>query len=349
MPKAGQTTIAISTGTIFRVLLIGLALWFLWYVKEIVVILVLALMLSALIDPAVGWLNRHKIPRALGVLGIYAILFAVVSSAVILIIPPFVEQLSQLLSSLSTAIASLGDQVNRVVALGERYGIAEDIQASLETLRVQAAGLVGNVFATITSLVGGMAAFVIILVLAFYIVVEEDAWKRLFRRLAPDEYQPYLSQLFSKMQTKIGLWLRGQLILMLVVGVASYLGLLLLGVPYALVLGLLAGLLEIIPYAGPTLSAIPALVIAFGESPFKAAMVLILFIIIQQIENHILIPKVMQKVTGLNPIVSIVALLVGFKLAGIPGAALSIPLATMISVFVYDVLGDPERETAISD
>ncbi len=343
MPRAIPQSISISTGTIFRVLVIALAVGFLWYIKEIVIMLLLALMLSALIEPAVSWLHRRKIPRPLGVITIYVILFSILSTSLILIIPPFVSQFHELLNNFSGAAGNVSEQVNRLIAFGEQYGIQESINASIDQLREQAGSLLTGLFATVTGIIGGVAAFFIVLVLAFYIVVEEDAWKRIFRRLSPDEYQPYLTQLFNKMQEKIGQWLRGQLLLMIVIAVCAYLGLTILGVPYALVLALLAGLLEVIPYAGPTLSAIPAIVIAFGESPVKAVMVLLLYIIIQQVENHILIPKVMQKVTGLNPIVSIVALLIGFKLGGIAGAALAIPVATMTSVFVYDVIRNQEK------
>jgi predicted PurR-regulated permease PerM len=122
-----------------------------------------------------------------------------------------------------------------------------------------------------------------------------------------------------------------------VIGAAVYIGLLILGVPYALLLGLIAGLLEIIPYAGPILSSVPILIIAFSVSPIKGFASLVLIIAIQQIENNILVPKIMQKATGLNPIISIVAMLVGVKFGGLVGALLAIPVATMLSVAVEEL------------
>ncbi len=337
-----STVISISTGTIFKLLAIAAVLTFLWYIKEIVVMLILGVFLAALIEPAVDWLHRRKIPRAISVIGLYVIIFAVLAVSLILIIPPFVEQITGLSRNFADLSGSFSDAFSRLVAFGAQYGLSEGINASLASLQSGINGIVGGLFGAIAGVVGGIAALVIILVLAFYIVIEEDAWRRLFRRVAPDEYQPYLSQMFGKMQMKMGLWLRGQLLLMLVVGVTSFIGLLILGVPYALVLALFAGLMEMVPYAGPTLSAIPAVIIAFSDSPLKAATVFLLYVIIQQIENNVLVPKIMQKVTGLNPIVSIVALLIGFKLGGIAGAALSIPIATMGSVFVYDVFREVE-------
>lgn len=336
-----STTISISTGTIFKILAITAVIGFLWLVKEIVAMLLLAIMLAALIEPGVDWLHRRKIPRTLGVLSLYVVIFSFLAVTFILLIPPFVDQVTQLSANFGDVSTSVSTWVGKAIAIGNQYGLAEGVQSSLQSLQGAVNTIVGNLFSTISGIVGTVTATVLILVLAFYMVIEEDAWRRVFRRMAPDEYQPYLTQMFGKMQTKMGMWLRGQLLLMLVIAIATFIGLSILGVPYALVLALFAGLMEMVPYAGPAISAIPMVMVGFSDSPLKALMVGLLCVIIQQIENNVLVPKIMQKVTGLNPIVSIVALLIGFKLGGVPGAALSIPLATMGSVFVYDVF----RET----
>ena len=143
---------------------------------------------------------------------------------------------------------------------------------------------------------------------------------------------------FNRMQKKLGLWLRGQLILCLVIFILTYIGLLILGVKYALIIAVIAGLTEFIPYLGPVLGAIPAVFIAFTQSPTLALFTAILYIIIQQIENNFLVPKIMQKAVGLNPIVSIVAIMIGFSVGGVVGALLSIPVATAGTVLVEDML-----------
>lgn len=164
--------------------------------------------------------------------------------------------------------------------------------------------------------------------------------RKYFRSLAPIEYQPYVAHLMKKMSHKMGEWLRGQIILGLIVGVAVYIGLTLLGVKYALVLALIAGILEVIPYVGPIISLVPALIVGFAQSPVIGLAVIILYLIVQQLENNVLVPKVMQKVTGLNPIISILALLVGLKAGGLAGAVLSIPLAMMGVVILEDLFRD---------
>src|SRR3989339_705825 len=181
-----------------------------------------------------------------------------------------------------------------------------------------------------------LAAVFIVLVLSFYMVVDEERMRKYFRSLAPIEYQPYVAHLMKKMSRKMGEWLRGQIILGLIVGVAVYVGLTFLGVKYALVLALIAGLLEVIPYVGPIISLVPAGIIGFAQSPFVGLAVVILYLVIQQLENNVLVPKIMQKVTGLNPIISILALLVGLKAGGLAGAVLAIPLAMMGGVILED-------------
>jgi predicted PurR-regulated permease PerM len=144
-------------------------------------------------------------------------------------------------------------------------------------------------------------------------------------------------QLVNRMQDKIGLWLRGQIILSVIIFLLTYLGLSILGVKYALVLALVAGLTEFVPYLGPILAAIPAVFFAFTQDPMLAVFVIVLYYIIQLFENNFIVPQLMQKVVGLNPVVSIVVLLIGFKVGGIIGVILAIPVATAIGVFAKDI------------
>ena len=180
--------------------------------------------------------------------------------------------------------------------------------------------------------------------MAFYLVIEEDAAKRLFRHLTPKKHQAYIVGLVNRMQEKLGHWLRGQLLLMLIVGLLTYVMLLVMGVEYPLVLGVFAGFAELVPYAGPIIAAIPAIVIAFVSSPVKAVIVALLYFGIQQLENTVLTPKIMQKSVGLNPVISLMVLLIGFHAAplfGMPefvGAILAIPVTTVLSVGLRDVV-----------
>lgn len=338
-------TITVSTWSIVKVVLILIGIFFLWLLRDVVAILFMALLLAALIDPFADWFSRRKVPRGVAVLIVYILLLAAGSLVLLLIIPPLVSQVQQLIGNFAATYGEAIKSFSQFRDISAQYGLGENFQASLQALQQGISRSFSQIFSTISGFFGGLAACVIVLVLAFYMVVEEDAARRFVKNFAPEEYQPFLGVLFTKMQKRIGSWLRGQLVLGVVIGVAVYLGLTILGVPYALVLGIIAGLLEIIPYAGPLLSAIPTLIIAFSLSPFKGFMTLILLIVIQQVENNVLVPKIMQKATGLNPIVSIIALLVGLKLGGFVGAVLAIPLATVIAVVMEELFAArPETE-----
>jgi predicted PurR-regulated permease PerM len=329
MERAPQT-INVSWTTLAKVVLVVLGLWFLWLIRDIVAMLVAAVLLAALIRPFADWFARRHVPRVLSVLVVYLVLGGLIAAVAILLVPVVIEQSIQLFGS-SAAIPALTDLFANTRAL---LWVLQDVFLSF--IRGESSS-VSAVFGQVRDFLGGLAALVVVLVLTFYMVVEDDTARKLFRNLAPIEYQPFLAQLFTKMQTRIGAWLQGQILLGIIVGSAAYLGLSLLGVKYALLFAVIAGLLEIVPYVGPTLSLVPAAIVGFAHSPFIGFAVIALYLAIQQVENHLLVPKVMQKVTGLNPIVSIVALLVGVKLGGFVGAVLSIPVATMCSVALEDL------------
>jgi len=337
-------TVLVSTWTIIKVIIMLVILGLLWVLRDVVAMLFVALLLSALIDPFAGWFAKHHVPRAFAVLVVYACLLAIGALVVVLLVPPLISQVQQLVTNFSDIFDGLMRTFSRFRDLTTQYGLGENFQSGLQVLENGLGNSFSNLFSTVTGFFGSLAAFVIVLVLTFYMVVEEDSARRLFKNLAPAEYQPFLASLFNKMQKRIGLWLRGQLILGLIIGLAVYLGLTILGVPYALLLGIIAGLLEIIPYAGPTLAAVPTLIIAFSISPLKGILTLILFIAIQEIENNVLVPKIMQKVTGLNPVISIVAMLIGIKFGGVVGALLAIPVATMVSVAIEELFSGMSSE-----
>ncbi len=347
-PAAPPHMITISSWTVLKVLLILISIALLWFLRDVVAILFMALLLAALIDPFAEWFAKRHVPRAAAVIIVYVILLLLAALVLLLIIPPLIVQVTQLVSNFASTYETATKSIGQFQAWSVQYGLGENFQASLKTLQDGVTKSVTGLFSTITGFVGGVATAVLVAVLAFYMVVEENTARRFFKSLAPEEYQPFLSNLFSKMQKRIGSWLRGQIVLGLVVGSAMYLGLIILHVPYALVLGIIAGLLEVIPYAGPIISAIPIAIIAFSVAPLKGVFALILVFAVQQLENNFLVPKIMQKATGLNPIVSIVALLIGIKLGGVLGAILAIPLAAVLSVlleelFASHVISGPEK------
>lgn len=333
-------SVSISTSTFIKAVLIVLGLWFLWFIRDIVAIFVASVLLAALIEPFASWFAARRIPRGLAVLIVYTCLLSLSAIFVLLFVPIVSEQGSQLVANFSSSYSQAMESLGQMRQLSADYGFADNLTSSLTALQTGIADSFGSFFSTVWGVIGGVAATFIVLVLSFYMVVEEERMRNYFRSLAPIEYQPYVAHLMKKMSRKMGEWLRGQIILGVIVGVAVYIGLTILGVKYALVLALIAGILEVIPYVGPIIALVPALIVGFAQSPIIGLAVIILYLIVQQLENNILVPKIMQKATGLNPIISILALLVGLKAGGLAGAILAIPLAMMGVVILEDLFRD---------
>jgi predicted PurR-regulated permease PerM len=194
---------------------------------------------------------------------------------------------------------------------------------------------------TATAILGGVLSLVLTIVLSFYLSVQQDGITNFLKTVTPTKHRKYVIGLWNRAEKKIGLWMQGQLLLGVIVAVLVYLGLTLLGVKHALLLGFLAGIFELIPLFGPILSAIPGIAIAFVDSGFTLAVVVMgLYLIIQQFESQLIYPLVVKKVVGVPPIISIVALVVGAKLAGFIGLLLSVPVAAILMEFFNDLEKD---------
>ena len=335
--------ITISTGTFLKAALIVLAVGFLWFVRDVVAIFFVSLVLASLMEPFAEWFSARNIPRVLSVLIVFIVFLSFFILLFVGLSPIIAEQFSQFVSNLPTLSKDITATLARVQTFSTQYGFTQDFSNSVQGIEEGISQSFGSVFSTVKGFFGGVATGLVILVLTFYMVAEGEKMQKYFKSLAPVEYQPYLSGVMKKMQIKIGEWLRGQLLLGFIIGLTSYIGLSLLHVRYALLLAVIAGFCEMIPYIGPIFSAIPAAIVAFGQAPALALLVIGLYVIIQQTENHILVPKVMQKVTGLNPIVSITALLIAVKLGGVAGAFFAIPVAMMVMVIVEDFFNPQTR------
>lgn len=331
-----KLTIDISSLTLLKVLLIIAIIFFLFFIRDVVLLIFVALILSAAINPWVNWFQKFHIPRALSILSIYLILFFILIGAVYLIIPPIATEMNGLVQDFPSYWGKATSELNAFRDYFNAQGLGDNISEALNALQSNLSQLAGGVFGQISSFLGGIFSLFIVLVLTFYFSTDDQLAKRAVRICIPVKYQPYSTQLINRMQEKIGLWLRGQLILCLIIFVISWAGLSLLGVKYALVLAVFAGVTEFIPYLGPFLGAIPAVFVGFTQAPYLGLLVIALYIIIQQLENLLLVPMVMKKAVGLNPVIVIIAMLIGGTIAGILGILIAIPVATAISVAASD-------------
>lgn len=329
--------ISLTSGSIMKVILLFLAMYFLYLIKDILAILFVSLILSSALDPWVDWMQTKRIPRALGILLIYLVSFFILGGAIYLIIPPIAQQVGELANDFPKYIDKVISGFAVFKAFTIQHNLLDSIKNSIGGWSSNLQTAASSIFSTVTGIFGGILSFFLVLILTFYMVVEESAIKKLVWSIAPAEYQPYLLGLINRIQVKIGMWLRGQMILSLIIFVMTYIGLSILGVKYALVLALIAGITEAVPYLGPILGSIPGVFLSFTQSPMLALFAAILYYVIQMVENNILVPKIMERAVGLNPIISIAALMIGLQIGGIVGAILSIPVATAVSVIVSDI------------
>ncbi len=331
--------IDISTSTIFRFILIILGFVFLYLIRDILLNIFIALIIAAAIDAPVDWMAKHKIRRPLGTAIIYVLVFSLFALFLYVVVPPLSGQLGTLASNLPEYLNKLGTSFE---ALQQKIGPG-NLQKVLNQLNDQLAWAGSNILGAVVNVFGGLVSAGMILVISVYLVIQDKGIKEFVSSVTPQNSQAYVINLTERVQLKLGSWLRGQLILMLIMGILAFIGLSLLGVKFALTLALLAGLFEIVPYIGPILGSIPAVALAFLQSPILALFVIILFIIAHQFENYLIAPLVLRRAVGLNPLVIIISMIIGGNLGGIMGVVVAVPIVATASVFLSDVFSREEK------
>jgi predicted PurR-regulated permease PerM len=338
-----RRTIDISTGIVFRSILILIGVWFLYYIRDILALVFISIVIVAAMDPIVTWLQKRKVRRAVSVLLIYLVIFLIGGLVVSFLLPPLVSQLIDFAHKLPNYSMQLENTFLGINTFFQAQHIALNTQGILQNVSQWLSDVTGSIFTTTIGIFSGFVAVIIILVMAFYMAVHEDGIKKFIVSLTPEKHKSYAASLTDRIKNKIGRWTLGQLTIMFIIFLFELGGLLALHVPYALTIALFGGLMEIVPYIGPIVGAVPAILAGLLVSPLTGLLVLILYIVIQQFEGHIIAPQIIGKAVGLHPIAIILALLVGFKLGGILGAVIAIPATTVISVFVVDLFEKPKE------
>lgn len=345
MDSQRQVTFDISTSTILKILAFILAAVFVNSIRDVLLLVFISLVLAAAIDPSITLLERRGVPRGFGVAIIYILLLAVLSLVVVLLIPVLVTQTEQF----ARQVPVLYNKVFSAFQSVSDTAVISSLQQALESFSQSLGNVTSGFFSRVFGFFGGLFAFFGVLVMTFYLTMEEKGMKRLAMDLAPVRYRPYLTKLFHRIEDRLGRWLRGQLLLGLIIFALTLVGLLILRVDYPFVLALIAGISELVPAVGPLIGAIPAVLVALSGGalsghPLDAIWVAVLYIVIQQLENHLIVPRVMASATGLNPVIVIIALLVGAKLAGIIGVMLAVPTMIIITTFLEDFLEEREQQ-----
>lgn len=327
-----EQRVEISRHTIVFTVVFLISLFILHQIREIIILFFVAFIFASALNPTITRMEHRRIPRTIALFIVYIIVLSVIGVGIALVVPPLVRQSITLLT-----------QVHIPQFLPQGLNMAE-IQNGLQNydnLLSKIGGSIPTVLNGIITTFFNVLIIFTILVLTFYLTLEKNRLPKHIAWLFSGAHAEERSKKFmDRLETQLGGWVRGEATLMLIIGILTFIGLSLLGIPFALPLAILAGSLEAVPNIGPTISTIPGVAIAFFTiSPAMGLVTLLLYVLIQQLENNIIVPKVMSAAVGIHPLMTILALLSGLKLGGIIGMLLAVPSFIVLRT-VFDLYFD---------
>jgi len=339
----------IHASTVFKVIFIILGFVFIYLVRNVLVILFLAIIIASAVGPFANKLEEKKIPRLLSVLALYLAFFGLVVFLLSLVVPSIAAELGQLTQSLPQFISNVSGALEKAQQstqthyfdfFSEIQNMLDSFSQFLQAYSQSALNLIVNVF-------GGILSFLAVIIISFYLSVMRRGIAGFITSILPEEYKGYAIGLWKKTEIKVGRWLQGQLLLSLSIGLMVFIGLSLIGIKYALLLGIVAMILEIVPIVGPVIFAIPGVILAFSQSATLGIWIIVFYVAVQQIESNIFAPLILGKTIGLNPVTVILALLIGGQIAGILGVLLAVPVAVVIVEVFNDFTEHRENRRSI--
>ncbi|MBX4181569.1 AI-2E family transporter [Candidatus Parcubacteria bacterium] len=335
--------LAITTGSWVRGVIVILLAYAFLLVGRFVLVLIAAIVIASALESITKWSKKRGIPRLPTVIGVYFITAVLFAGFFYFLLLPLIGEVSSFIKTLTVYSNSVvnGSVLSNMFATQNLFGGLHTPQviSQLNTYLNALSGFLSQgVFSSLSVVFGGVVSFVLMLVLSFYLAVQDDGIGKFLRIITPDKHESYVINLWRRSQAKIGRWLQGQLLLGLLIMVMVYVALLIIDVPHALLLAVVAGVLELIPLFGPVLAAIPAIFVSYTDAGMTTALIVIgVYLLIQQLENHVIYPVVVKKMIGIPPMVSILALVIGGELAGFLGILISVPVATVVMEFLNDL------------
>lgn len=319
--------IEISIKNIIQILLILIGIVFFYQIRGIILFAFIGILLMTALSPIIAKLEEWKLGRGFSIAVTYIILLGILSIFIALIVPPLVMETHSLLT-----------QIPIPPELANLFNTAT---LSLQDLQVISNQLntIPKILNAIRSAFSGIIVFISLLVFSFYLLLERAHLSKYLLDYYKNEIKANKAEKFlTKVEFQIGGWVRAEIILMIIIGFMTYIGLTILQIPYALPLAILAGLLEALPNIGPVISAIPAMIVGYVlVAPSTALGIALLYIVIQQLENNLIVPLVMKQTVGLSPVFTIILLLIGYTIAGVAGAILAIPLFLVGKVLALEI------------
>lgn len=307
------------------------ALFISYQVRDVFILLFLAFILMTALHPWVVFMNsKLRIPRGIAILISYVSVITICALIIGFVVPPLVNELYQLVKTVNLPyFESIQEEIRAFsFDLSQISAVAERVSTSLTML-----------FSIVSSTFAGAFTFMTLLVFSIYMMIDRpNLHKKIVWFTKDAKHFEIAEKYLNDLELQLGGWVRGQVLLMVLIGTITYIGLLLLGIPYALPLALLAGLLEIVPNLGPTVAAIPAIIMAYVVGgPVLLGVTVLFYVVMQQLENNLIVPKIMQDSADVNPLVAMVTILIGLTLGGVIGALIAVPcyivLRTSYSAF----------------
>lgn len=317
--------IEISHRTIVFSVLFLVFLWFLYFIRDIILQFFVALLVMAVLDPLVTKLSTFRIPRGLSIAITYLVVFGIFGVALYSLVPPLIDQTA----SFAANLPAYFDAIPNI------YNVNQEVIGQLLS---QVGSLPSQVLRVSFSILSNIVNIIAVLIFAFYLLLARNKFGEQLQTFFGEARSREIVSTLDTLEKRLGGWARGQITLMVLVGILTYIGLTILGIPYSLPLAILAGILEMVPYLGPVIAAVPAVLIGFGISPLMGFGVMALALLIQQLENYVFVPKVMERSVGVSPVIVLLCLAIGFRLAGIVGAVIAIPVFITIQVFLQKYL-----------
>jgi len=328
-----QVTIKIDFWSVVKLLIFLLLIVVFYLIRDIVLLLLIAIIIALIFVPLVDFLEKKKVSRLLTTVLIYLFILVVIVGLVI----PAVPVLSHEVNALLQRLPDYYDKINQYFSISNKsWG---EVTRNFLINWISAPGTVTKgLFGVVGTVFGWILVVVLIFVISFYLTLQKQALKEIFKKIMPSRYHHAMERMADLIQKDVGGWVRGLLIGALVVGVLSYIGLLAVGIKFALLLAVLAALGELIPWIGQWVVAIFTILVALVQSPIQALIIAVYYLFIQQIQGNFISPKLMQRLVGLNPLLVIIAILIGSKLAGMAGLILAVPILTIVIILVKEYL-----------
>ena len=342
--------ISITSGTIVSALFIIVGAYVFWILRDLALLVLTAIIIASAIEPGIVFFIRQSIPRFIAALLVYVFVFGSVFLLIYFFFPPIISDAANFLSdapgyldtiNINTPFSNIATATDFI---GGQRGTQSFVQTLVSLQSVFAASS-GGVLQLFITFFGGIFSLILVITLSFYLALQDTGVDDFLRLIMPVAYEEYSVDLWKRAQKKIGLWMQGQIILSVIVGILVYLGLLIIGVPYALLLAVFTAMVEVIPIFGSLLSGIVAVTVGYSDGGFAiAAIVAGLYIVVNQFESNLIYPLIVKKIIGIPPLLVIVALIAGYTLAGFLGAMLSVPVAGVMLEFISDFDKRKNRE-----